>query len=134
MDLAAFIDLFTWRTVLLYQCTDLVQIYRHICLGIHDRTTLVRPLAKLVWLDWDSNWDAYFTRIAKTPNRIPSPGDIIIWDGNTGHIAICVTANADRFTSFDANWPASEEPWRPHPQEHNYNQVLGWLHPTKQGV
>jgi hypothetical protein len=73
--------------------------------------------------------DAYFERIANTPDGVPLPGDLVVWDtsvGVAGHIAIFVSGNAHTFTSFDQNWPSGS---KCHLQSHNYNGVIGWLRP-----
>lgn len=59
----------------------------------------------------------------------PSRGDIVIWGtgvGKSGHIAIYLYGYGNSFYSFDQNWPVGSEC---HIQEHNYNNILGYLHP-----
>jgi hypothetical protein len=75
---------------------------------------------------------ALYTKIANTPTNFPNEGDIVIWGtkiGQYGHIAVCQSADVNKFTSFDQNWP---ERSCSHSQPHDYTGVLGWLRPTKQ--
>lgn len=79
----------------------------------------------------------FYTKKTNTPTNFPLLGDVIIWGktvGQYGHIAICSEATKDSFTSFDQNWPLQVDSNGNglgvcHYQAHNYNGVLGWLHP-----
>ena len=79
-------------------------------------------------------WDVYpvnfYEKIQNTPTGVPSLGDIVIWNrrvgGGFGHIAIFSEGDANKFTSFDQNWPEGSNC---HFQEHDYKNVFGWLHP-----
>ncbi|HXM57949.1 MAG TPA: CHAP domain-containing protein [Candidatus Dormibacteraeota bacterium] len=76
---------------------------------------------------WDRSPEGY-EKIANGPTNSPSPGDIVVWGlaiGPFGHVAVAVEGDADRFTSFDQNWPLGSSC---HRQGHNYNGVLGWFH------
>lgn len=69
----------------------------------------------------------YYTKIR---SGVPRRGDIIIWKkeyGGSGHIAIVVEADVNGILSFDQNYTGHEE--LPQLVNHNYNLVLGWLHP-----
>jgi hypothetical protein len=70
-----------------------------------------------------------FTWTANTPTNIPSPGDVVVWQGlglPFGHVAIFVSGDVNNFTSFDQNFPLNT---LPHLQSHTYWNVEGWLHP-----
>jgi uncharacterized coiled-coil protein SlyX len=81
---------------------------------------------------FDNYPTAYFDRIANSPdpNLFPHFGDVVIWGamGNNpyGHVAVCINANSTSFTSFDQNWPPGSTC---HQQNHNYDNVIGWLRP-----
>lgn len=63
---------------------------------------------------------------------IPQKGDIVFWKmqlipyrtGFAGHVAQCESANQNRFTSFDQNYPTGSVC---HFQVHDYRGVVGWL-------
>jgi hypothetical protein len=105
------------------QCVDLANKYLQEVLGqeivpFADASMFPARLASR----W--NWILY------TPERIPSPGDLVIWDGIVGHIAIFIEGDTNRFTSFDQNYPVGSPA---HVQAHTYlrPKVLGWLHPKE---
>ena len=81
---------------------------------------------------WTSYRKEDFNQIKNTPEGIPQKGDIVIWNkyasGGYGHVGIFKEGDANRFTSFDENWPIGS---KCHLQEHNYTNVLGWLHSKK---
>jgi hypothetical protein len=132
MTLNNFIQLYTNRYIdfdgiFPNQCMDLAHFYAYICLDIYDKSVLSANVAKNVWYNF--NWNKYFTKIKNVytdTTLFPKKGDIIIWDGTDGHIAVCVDANGNDFHSFDANYPTGSYP---HIQYHNYINVIGWLHP-----
>jgi hypothetical protein len=66
--------------------------------------------------------------ILNTPTGVPVAGDLIIWGGNVGHIAIFVEGDTNSFKSFDQNYPTGSVCKI---VTHNYNNVIGWLHPIK---
>lgn len=111
------------------QCMDLSHFYAYICLNIHDKTVLAADVAKNVWFKYNPAWDKYFTKVENTPTGIPLKGDIIIWNGTAGHIAVVVDATMSHFRSFDANYPVGSFPKIVY---HDYTNVLGWLHPKMQ--
>lgn len=128
-----------WDGVLPSQCMDLAHEVAWYVYGIEDLGFLTRDFAKNVWWNYSQSWNTWVTKIANTPTNHPKAGDFVIWDGGTGHIAVCLDhtvdpsipdPNINTFYSFDANWPAGS---LPHIQNHNYTLVLGWLEP-KPGV
>ncbi len=67
--------------------------------------------------------------IPNSPLAIPKVGDLIIWNGTWGHIAIFYEGDVNSFVSFDQNYPTGS------PCKlvgHSYQGVLGWLHPKKE--
>lgn len=102
------------------QCVDLANAYIRYVLGL--------PVIELTNAkDFPSKAGDKYNYILNTPEGIPQEGDLVIWGGTYGHIAIFIEGNTDRFTSFDENYPTGSPC---HVQEHNYNNVLGWLHPN----
>lgn len=101
------------------QCVDLANQYIKDVLGL--------PIIE--WTnakDFPSKAGDLYEYIKNTPSGVPKEGDLVIWGGTYGHIAIFVEGNADSFRSFDQNYPTGSPC---HIQNHNYNNVLGWLHP-----
>lgn len=75
-----------------------------------------------------------FDRITYNGSNVPNIGDIIIWStavgGGYGHIAIVYeNISSSSFTSFDQNW---NTPLVCNIENHNYNNVLGWI--RKKGI
>lgn len=106
-----------------FQCMDLYQQYnKEVVGGPH-----IPANASDVWTNYPVN---LYQRITNEPNNFPNPGDVVIWNNNVGggygHIAVVVDATSISFTSFDQNWPPGSVS---HLQNHNYNNVLGWLRP-----
>jgi len=52
----------------------------------------------------------------------------MVWTGNWGHIAIYYEGDVNSFVSFDQNFPTGSSC---HLQGHDYQNVLGWLHPLQ---
>lgn len=107
-----------------FQCTDVYRQYtKEVVQGKQSP-----PVAGAVNI-WDTYLPEVYTRTANKPDNAPKPGDVIIWGtqlGQYGHVAICVEANTNNFTSFDQNYPIGSVC---HLQKHTYVGVLGWLHP-----
>lgn len=105
------------------QCVDLVQQYS------------IEVLEIGAWGSGNAigRWENYpqdkFDRIANTPTGVPEKGDVLIWGtgvGQYGHIAVFINGDTNSFNSFDQNWPVGS---KCHVQSHDYNNLLGWLHP-----
>lgn len=66
--------------------------------------------------------------ILNTPTGVPQKGDLIIWSSadSVGHIAIFIDGDANKFNSFDQNYPTGTPC---HIQAHTYlrPKVIGWL-------
>jgi hypothetical protein len=104
------------------QCVDVVNAYIRDVLGL--------PIIE--WtnaVDFPSKAGDKYTYTANTPTNIPMRGDIIVWNGAIGHIAIVIEANVNNFKSFDQNYPVGSPC---HVQGHNYNNVKGWLRAKQQ--
>ena len=109
------------------QCMDLMHQYAYDVLGITDKSVLAKPSAYQVFTQFA--WPNYFEKVTNTPDGVPQKGDIVIFGtyvGAYGHVCVFVNGDVNTFNSFDANWPTGT---LPHIQGHNYNGVLGWLHP-----
>jgi FtsZ-binding cell division protein ZapB len=76
--------------------------------------------------DFPSKAGSDYEYILNSPTGVPVEGDLVIWGGTYGHIAIFIEGDVSRFTSFDENYPTGSPC---HVQEHSYSNVLGWLHP-----
>lgn len=102
------------------QCVDLANGYIRDVLGF--------PIIE--WTnakDFPSKGGDRYEFIKNTPEGIPKEGDLVIWgNGVAGHIAIFIEGNADRFRSFDENYPTGSPC---HIQNHNYLNITGWMHP-----
>jgi len=116
------------------QCMDLMHQYHVDVLGIADGRTLAAGYAKDVYVNFANVFNRdKFERIANTPTGVPQKGDIMFWDANVknvtgiaGHVAIFVDGNANKFRSFDQNYPTGA---KCKIVEHSYSGVLGWLRP-----
>ena len=105
----------------MYQCTDLGNAYIRDVLGL-------RIIEWTNAVDFPSKAGDKYEYIKNTPTGVPQAGDLMIWGKSPGHIAIFVSGDTNKFTSFDQNWPVKSPS---HLQEHTYTNVLGWLHPKE---
>ncbi len=106
------------------QCMDLAEFYNRDVVGAPQ----IGGDAVDAWIYYP---DAYYLQIPNGAKNVPQKGDVIVWDSDlgdgSGHIAVCVEANENGFTSFDQNWPLDS---CCHYQYHDsYDGVLGWLRP-----
>jgi len=102
-----------------FQCVDLANAYIREVLGL--------PIIE--WTnakDFPSKAGEEYDYILNTPLGVPKEGDLVVWGGKYGHIAIFIEGNVNSFRSFDQNYPTGSPC---HVQGHYYNNVLGWLHP-----
>ncbi len=106
-----------------FQCMDLAEEYNRDVVG----AAKIGGNAKDAWNNYDKS---KYDRIANTPTGVPLQGDILVWGsmpGNVyGHIAVFDNGNQNAFQSLDQNWPVGSVT---HIQNHNYNYLIGWLHP-----
>lgn len=120
------------------QCMDLMHQYITEVCGLTDGRILAAPEAKAVYQGYPNTFGSqYFDKIDNTPTGVPQKGDIIFWkepfgkytddQGKVkyaGHVAIFVSGDANKFTSFDQNFGhAYCEPIN----HANYDGVIGWL-------
>lgn len=136
MSLQAFIDKYLGKQVEFHsygtgaqnQCIDLSNQYIK---EVLDLTPIIGTNAKDVGSKFNKD---QFDWIVNTPEAIIQRGDIPVWNGNVGggagHIAIALEGGIDSFKSLDQNWSQVE---RVTLENHNYNNVIGWLRP-KGGV
>jgi len=108
------------------QCVDLVQQYNKVIVG---GPFLTGQAAKDIWETYPRE---FYERIENAADNYPQQGDIIIWGkdyGPSGHIAICLNADVNRFSAFSQNDPSGA---RSIVREYkDYYGVLGWLRPKK---
>jgi hypothetical protein len=104
------------------QCVDLANAYIKYVLGLP-------PIEWTNAVDFPSKAGDNYEYILNTPTVVPQEGDLVIWGGTHGHIAIFIEGDTKRFTSFDQNYPTVGA--NCHVQEHTYlsPKVLGWLRP-----
>lgn len=74
-----------------------------------------------------------YIQIPNSPDAKPQKGDVVVWGampGNPyGHVGIATgEGDTNWFNSFDVNWPTGSSA---HVQNHNYNNVIGWLRPKQ---
>ena len=106
------------------QCKDFVNAFTQENFGV----TFPGNANNLIYCSLPSGW----IRIKNTPDFIPQPGDIALWDSSTtssvGHTSIIIEANINTFVSIDQNWynangtvgsPAAIV-------EHNYTYMNFW--------
>ncbi len=105
------------------QCVDLANGY-------------LREVLGLKIIEWTNAKDfplrvnpAEFDYIKNTPLGVPKKGDLVVWGGRWGHIAIFLSGDVNWFTSFDENWPTGSVC---HKVDHSYTNVIGWLRPRKE--
>ena len=115
------------------QCVDLFRQY------VQEVLVFPQPKgvtgAKDFWTNYDTDPALYehYEKIPNTPEGLPSKGDVVIWNGKAGsgygHVAIFISGDLQKFTSFDENWPTLDKCTL---TDHNYTNVSGWLHPIKE--
>lgn len=107
------------------QCVDLANQYIQDVLG---HPIIIGTNAK----DFPTKDTTNYEYILNTPTGVPEKGDLVIWDGVYGHIAIFIQGDANSFRSFDQNWPTGS---KCHVQNHaSYLHVKGWMHPKSSAL
>jgi hypothetical protein len=115
------------------QCVDEARFYfREVC-GLKTQPAgVVGARDFFLKYDKDPVLIENFEKIPNTPEFVPAPGDVVLWDGTKGnpygHIAIFVSGDVRAFNSFDQNLPSGAPCGIVH---HTYNNVLGFLRPRK---
>lgn len=102
------------------QCVDLANAYIRDVLGLP-----IIPFTNAVDFPTKVNPEHY-EYVKNSPTGVPQRGDLVIWKPTPGHIAVFLEGDTNRFSSFDQNFPLYSVC---HVQEHNYTNVIGWLHP-----
>lgn len=108
------------------QCMDLYRFYVKEVLELPQTPRV--PGAYKVW----DTATADFEKIKNTPNGVPQPGDIMIWNegiGKNGHIGIVTEANVNSFKVFEQNSPPGGAC---RIGTYTYNHVIGWIRAKKQ--
>jgi hypothetical protein len=120
-----FVEYHSYGNVAINQCIDLVNQYFVEVLGVQAviGTDAVDVPSKVSPNDFE--W------VKNSATNAPVKGDVIVWSGVWGHIAICYEANSNDFVSFDQNWPTGSVCKL---VGHDYTNVLGWLHPKEKPV
>lgn len=110
------------------ECLSIVKLYLKECFGFNPPASGSNS-AHGYWYNFPSPLPQFFNKVMNTFTAIPKPGDIIIWNEETGkgfgHIEIVVEATQSSFKSFGQNWNGKHA----HMTTHNYDNVLGWLSP-----
>lgn len=121
------------------QCFDLALGWCD-ALGI-PRETIRHLNASEIWTDPTDLAVQYFDFIPNTPNGIPQKGDIVVFSGKVGHVSVATgKGDSNTFESWDENWDTAHFNAGIDPKTgllipicrfltHQYNDVLGWLHP-----
>ena len=104
------------------QCVDLYRQYVKEVLG-YPQSPAVEGAKDI----WDTYLPDYFKRVENTRYGVPEKGDIVIFSSGTyGHVSIFISGDANKFESFDQNYPKGS---LCHKQGHTYSGVIGWLKP-----
>jgi hypothetical protein len=95
------------------QCVDLIRRYTTDVLGVEAYKAIpAAPTAKAIYTNFRDN--AYFKKVANTPNGIPKQGDLIffktslVWRwlyGFAGHTAVVHSADLMTVTVLEQNYP-----------------------------
>jgi hypothetical protein len=122
------------------QCVDLFRFY------LRDVLNVPQPGGVRGAKDLAKNYDPKnfrWVKNVKGDGKVPNPGDIVIWDGDFGHVGVAIEANpkANYFYSFDINFPQQgylDDKGNfigtgvAHKQKHLWTEaILGWLQPLK---
>lgn len=74
--------------------------------------------------------DDLYHKELNTPEGVPSPGAIMVWDdkwgGGYGHTAVVVSANVNTFDCLEQN---DGDGGKTHVGRHNYADTIGWFTP-----
>jgi N-acetylmuramoyl-L-alanine amidase len=118
------------------QCVDEARFYfREVC-GLEKQPAGVIG-ARDFYLNFDRDQvlKENFIRIPNTPDLLPLPGDVVVWDKSPrnpyGHVAVFVRGDVRAFDSFDQNLPTGSPC---HLVHHTYSNVLGFLRPRKEAA
>lgn len=114
------------------QCVDLFRFYCREVLKITQPKGVVGAKDFFEKFEQDPILVQNFKKVINTPEGVPNEGDVMIWKatkGNPyGHIAICLSADKNKFISFDQNWNNVQKCLE---ITHDYKNVHGWLSPLQ---
>ena len=113
-----------------FWCVDLMRQYLVDVLGLDGWYFPSAKNAKSIFLSF--NGDNRFIKVVNNRWNYPQPGSIFFFGNrwnpfDDGHVCIVTGATVNNFISLDQNWPIGS---LVHYQNHNYNNALGWFHPT----
>jgi len=114
------------------QCVALIRYYCEEVLGLSKWTLPCATYAYQIFDKFPDVGDCNFTKIRNTPTGVPKRGDIIfsrkIVNGKIKwqHVSIFSDGDVNKYISFDQNWPKGRFCCF---VNHNYEGVIGWLHP-----
>lgn len=111
------------------ECVDLARMYIKEVTGTKQFSPVVG--AKDIW---NQEIDG-FTKVANTPDGVPTFGSIVIWGstyGKFGHVAICVGGTTSTFKAFSQNDPVGSLPSIK--SYRSYKSVLGWFTPNQSSI
>lgn len=110
------------------ECLSLVKVFMKEVFGFNPPASGCNG-ARCYWEKFPDPLPQYFDKVVNGPTDVPKVGDIPVWNANAGggfgHISIFLSGDVNAFTSFDQNWSGKQA----HKQEHNYNNIFGWLRP-----
>lgn len=93
------------------------------------RDTIRHLYAYQIFKNPNPDTTQYWDLVVNTPTGVPKVGDLVIFGtyvGVAGHVCVFKEGDAMSFRSEDQNWAGVQ---RARIVNHNYNGVLGWLHP-----
>lgn len=109
-----------------YQCVDLANLYIKEVWGLE-------PIIGTNAKDFPEKLKPGMEFVKNTPEYIPKPGEIAVWNGRVGggagHIAIVTSGGVNSFSSLDQNW--SKPLWVTR-ETHTYTNVRGFIRNTQQ--
>lgn len=106
------------------QCFDLFQFY--------NRDVVGAPFVpgSYAYQIVDTYPRSFYTLTYNTPTNYPPPYSVVVWGqkySQAGHVAICITADANTFTCLSQNDPAGSPTIQK--KYDSYFGVVGWLTP-----
>jgi hypothetical protein len=117
------------------QCVDEARYYFAEVCGIRQPAGVVGAKDFYVNFEKDPVLKTNFEKIPNTPEFVPKPGDVVLWDGTKGnpygHIGVFISGDVRSFNSFDQNLPNGAPCGIVH---HTYSNVLGFLRPKKKAA
>jgi hypothetical protein len=117
------------------QCVDLARFYFRDVLAIVNPGPVVGAQDFFFNYDRDYSLFSQFQKVINSPGALPERGDVVLLKATPknqyGHVCVFVDGNRQAFRSFDCNWSV---PHVVQMEPHNYDLVLGWLHPRGRSI